>query len=236
MARTHGRVLTRIWQDADFRQASAGGQRIYVMLLSQPNLSHAGVIPLTIRRWAAMCRDTTAEQIETSLQEMHERRFLVVDWDTEEVLIRTLIRNDAVYKQPQLWGAVRAEVDGVLSETICRVLKDELLRLPEPVPEAVEAAIRSIIGPPDEPPPEPLVEGVPEPLPEPHREGSCARARAAPTPTPVPTPETHKGSPPRAHTRDARDPPKNGRRETVAQQNNRVLARLPDPTRFGYPA
>ena len=52
MARDHARVLVSIWGDDDWRDLPAAAQRIYIVALSQPGLSYAGVTPYLPGRWA----------------------------------------------------------------------------------------------------------------------------------------------------------------------------------------
>src|SRR5690242_11920536 len=47
MPRSFGRVLASIWDDGDFRaDLSPVGRFVYIFLFSQPDIDHAGVIPL----------------------------------------------------------------------------------------------------------------------------------------------------------------------------------------------
>ena len=102
MPRTHGRIYATIWDNADFAALSGGAQRTYLMLLTQPNLGHSGLLPLTVRRWSLLCADATVETLRAGLAELAAARFVVVDEATEELLVRTLIRNDGVWKQPKV--------------------------------------------------------------------------------------------------------------------------------------
>lgn len=102
MPREHGRVLSKIWRDPDFRALSESAQRLYLLLLSQPNVSNAGTLPLQINKWAKGCDSTTDEDIRRSMAELAHRDFAYFDDDTEEALIRSYIRNDGVLKQPNI--------------------------------------------------------------------------------------------------------------------------------------
>lgn len=102
MPREHARILTRVWSDDDFCARTAGAQRLYMLMLSQPSINNAGVLPLTIRRWANKAPDTHAADVEKALQELVEHFYVVVDRDTEEVLVRSFMRNDGVWKQPRV--------------------------------------------------------------------------------------------------------------------------------------
>ena len=52
MARDHGRIMCSIWDDKEFLKLDAAVQRTYFLLISEPSISNAGVVMLTLRRWA----------------------------------------------------------------------------------------------------------------------------------------------------------------------------------------
>src|SRR5438034_3537019 len=102
MARDHARILTRIWADADFRQLKATEQHAYFTVLSEPALTHCGTGPLTVKRWAKQSAGTSEKALRKALDVLSEQRYLVADWDTEEVLVRSLLRNDKIFKLPNV--------------------------------------------------------------------------------------------------------------------------------------
>ena len=118
MARGHGRILTSIWEDADFLALEEREQRLYLFLISQPNLNHAGLLDLTLRRWSRKARGLTSADLENLLQSLEAARFIVMDDDTEELLIRSFIRNDGVWRMPKVMGAM---VSGALEISSRRV-------------------------------------------------------------------------------------------------------------------
>ncbi|MFE0104534.1 hypothetical protein [Streptomyces sp. NPDC059009] len=130
MARGHGRILTSIWEDADFLTLEQEEQRLYLFLISQPNLNHAGLLPLTLRRWARKAAGLTVGELERLLAELEQRRFVVVDRDTEELLIRTFVRNDGVWKQPKVMAAMVSGAEEISSAKLRRTLLVEMDRLP----------------------------------------------------------------------------------------------------------
>lgn len=129
MARAHARILVTIWDDPDFQELSVAAQRLYLLLLSQDSLNNAGRILLTAKRWADGCRATTPADIRRSLAELDTARFVVVDEDKEEVLIRSFIRNDGIVKQPQMMKNALREALGVRSPRLRAVLAAELRKL-----------------------------------------------------------------------------------------------------------
>jgi hypothetical protein len=127
--RSHARILVSIWTDTDFRALSPEAQRTYMLLLSQGSLNNAGVLPLTVKRWAAGCNATTTGDVEKALAELDEHRYVAVDEDTEELLVRSFIRNDGISKQPQMLKSALKEAVGIESPRLRAVLAQELRRL-----------------------------------------------------------------------------------------------------------
>lgn len=145
MPRTHGRIQATIWNDPDFIGLEAGPQRLYLFLLSQPDLSHAGLVPMRIRRWAKKVRHGTAASVTADLGDLEDARFVITDEDTEEVLIRTFVRNDGVYKQPKVMLRLREDARQIESPTLRSAFRVELDRLPLHELTTARAAVESIV-------------------------------------------------------------------------------------------
>lgn len=131
MARTHGRVLASIWNDADFRALPRDARLAYVFLISQPDLDHAGVIALRLRRWGKDL-DATPAEVAGWLGDLEAGRFIVIDWDEEELLVRSYIRHDGVWKQPNVFKSAAASAAECESPRIKRELLAEIRRLSIP--------------------------------------------------------------------------------------------------------
>ncbi|MEZ0066728.1 hypothetical protein ABIA32_002740 [Streptacidiphilus sp. MAP12-20] len=171
MARAHGRTLASIWEDPDFLALTMAQQRLYLFLISQPNLNHAGLLPLTIKRWSSKAGDLTADELRSQLAALEAARFVLVDDDTEELLIRTFVRNDGVWKMPKVMGAMVSGAQEISSHQLRRALLDEMDRIPlnelsdVPGPKLPSprqqirdhiAVLRRTITPPEPTPPNPL--------------------------------------------------------------------------------
>lgn len=130
MARSHGRIMAAIWNDADFIAMQGSAQRLFMFLLSQPDLSHAGLLPMRVNRWAKKAGDATPRSIRDDLAYLAERDFIVIDEDTEEVLVRTFVRNDGVYKQPKVMIRLREDARQIESPMLRAAFRAELDRLP----------------------------------------------------------------------------------------------------------
>lgn len=130
MARTHGRIMAAIWSDGDFIAMRGSAQRMFMFLLSQPDLSHAGLLPMRVNRWAKKAEDTSPKAIRSELDYLAERGFIVADDETEEVLVRTMVRNDGVYKQPKVMIRMREDARQIESPLLRAAFRRELDRLP----------------------------------------------------------------------------------------------------------
>lgn len=126
MARSHGRIDFRIWADKDFRALSERAQRMYMMLFGQKDVNNAGVLPLMESRWAKYCESMSVDDVRAGLDELEDARFVFVDDDTEELLIRSFIRGDGVVKQPNVFKNALKCAELVDSQRLRRVLAEEL--------------------------------------------------------------------------------------------------------------
>lgn len=179
--RKEARIFVTIWDDPAFRAHTPSAQRMYMYLLSQADLSYCGVIPLRERRWARDAHGLTVKDVLTDLEALSEpfpepfreglpegcsRPLLVVDDDTGEVLIRSLIRNDRIWKIPNLLKSARESATVIRSARIKAALVEELRRLPlnESPSAQVNAIVKSFIAD--------LRAGLPDPPPNPSAKGS----------------------------------------------------------------
>lgn len=153
--RKEARIFVTIWDDPVFRAHSPSAQRMYLYLLSQIDLSYCGVIPLRERRWARDAPGLTGDQVMADVEalakpfgegfgEGGKRPLLVVDDDSGEVLIRSLIRNDGIWRQPNLLKAAREAAAPIRSPQIKTALIDELKRLP--LEETSSEQVRDVVA------------------------------------------------------------------------------------------
>lgn len=148
MARSEARLLVSIWADPDFLALSPLAQRMYMFLISQPDLAHDGVLALRERRWSKASAGLSAKDVTGSLNELSTARFVVVDVDTEELLIRSFIRGDKVYRQPNVLMSAADHLATVGSREIHAVIAAELARIAEQndVPEGSRKAFARIVA------------------------------------------------------------------------------------------
>lgn len=126
-------ILCRIWDDDDWKTLSPRAQWFYMLLVSQASLNRAGIIALTTRRWAKLATGANvAEQVSLAMAELEKARFIVVDQDSEELFVRSYMRNDGLAKRPNVLKRALREALEVLSSKIRKVLVAELQRLGHP--------------------------------------------------------------------------------------------------------
>lgn len=141
MARSFARIITAIWRNAEFRALHSGAQRVYLLLVTQPNISAAGTLPLTVRRWAEMSPDTTVQHINRELEALTAGRFIGVDLSTEEVLVRSFVRWDGGYGNRKRRPVIRAAADELVSPALRAMLGAEFERLSIPFAASSETAV-----------------------------------------------------------------------------------------------
>lgn len=118
MARSYAPLLTSIWADRLFTALPADAQRVYLLAMSQPNVSYAGVVPFTEKRWASLAPDTTPGYIADAVNVLEDRGYVLLDDETEELWVRSFVKHNRIVEQPQLKKSLLRAVDDILSATI----------------------------------------------------------------------------------------------------------------------
>jgi hypothetical protein len=129
LPRTESRTKTAIWSDEEFCKLSGSAQRRYWQLYSQPNISLCGVVAYTPGRWSRQCCDDGEEQILADLEALSDAHYIIVDFDTEEIFVRSFMRSDHVWPNPKIRGAAIASVTSVLSTVLRDAIGVEMARL-----------------------------------------------------------------------------------------------------------
>lgn len=135
MARTYARVKTGIWADDDFRSLPTEAQHLYFVLLTSNSLNYCGVTDWRPVRIAAAALDWSTEEVTTAGCILAERHYVVIDEATEEVLIRSFIRNDGFMQQSTVAAAMVRSYGQIASSKLRGVVVFELNRLYEKHPE-----------------------------------------------------------------------------------------------------
>jgi hypothetical protein len=180
MANAQALINEGLWRkDKEFQRLPRLAQCTFLQVLSTKDLDTAGVLTLHLELLAKGCNELTTDQLREDFAVLEASRFLFVDYDTDEILIRSYVRRVSVLS-PNAWKSVPKNARLIASEKLCRELAAELRRLRRKDADDLADEIDPV-GTPSEPPPDPV--GTPSegdtpsrPLPDP------------PSPVPVPVP------------------------------------------------
>jgi hypothetical protein len=177
MARSEARIDVDIWTDPDFLALQPGAQRTFLFLVSQKDLAHDGVLALRERRWSRSAAGLSEAEVRADLAALEHARFIVLDEDAEELLIRSFIRRDKVYRQPNVLRAAADHLALVTSPKLLAALRTELLRIAEAedIGESSKAIVQEML----------TAIGNPTPVPTPNPPG-----KGSGNPSDMPTPGT----------------------------------------------
>lgn len=128
MARERATINVDIWNDDDWRDLTDPAQALYFKLLTHADLSYCGVGDFRPGRLAAMTKEQRADDVMVAAQELSDAWFIVVDQDTEEVLVRSFLRWDGLLRQPRLAVSAAKAFGAVASNKLRAVIVHELQR------------------------------------------------------------------------------------------------------------
>lgn len=117
MSRQYAPLHTEIWNDPTFVGLSSQAQRLYLLAISQPNITWCGVVPYTARRWSNLASDTTPRTITKAAVDLAAVGLVLLDEATEEMWVRSFIKYNVV-QQPKLRIAAIREFAQVHSQAI----------------------------------------------------------------------------------------------------------------------
>lgn len=150
MGRSFAMMRARMWDDPEFRRLSRDAQCTYVEIRMQETVTQCGVTPLQVMWWSKAQVDLTPDIIRRDLAELALCGFVVVDYDTEELLLRRFIATDEVYRKPNSFTAAARAAVSVRSEEIkgalCVEVRNLISGLVEPAvsPDTIDIATRLI--------------------------------------------------------------------------------------------
>lgn len=135
MARDHANITTSIWGHPDFRALPPLQQWLYLQMWTHPDTSYVGVLDWRPGKQAQLSEGTTADFIRGVVPLLQERMFVVLDEDTEEILLRPYLRWDGLLKQPKLAVSMTNAYAATGSNLLRGVVIHELLKLRREHPE-----------------------------------------------------------------------------------------------------
>lgn len=135
MAREFGPVNVEIWSDPAFRALPPAAQHLYLLLWTSPGLTYCGVHDWRPGRLAKLSQGFDADHIGTVSDCLTARHFLVIDDETEEVLVRSWARFDGLLKKPRMAVSYASAYAAVASLKLRSVLVNETQKMRESDPE-----------------------------------------------------------------------------------------------------
>lgn len=184
MARDHARIKVNIWGDEDFKELRAPQQHAYFMLITQARLSYCGVLDYIPSRLARLAKGLTEAAVETMIEGLEKARYVVLDRDTQELLVRSYVRHDGLLESPNVCKAMAKDYGEVISPRIRAAVLVELQRahrddpsmsgwkgIKEKFPALWEAITKPVQDPYENPSPNPYGKGSANPSENPLDEG-----------------------------------------------------------------
>jgi hypothetical protein len=119
MPRTYGRIKVEVWESgSDYRRLPAEAQWAYQMLVSQPSVTMIGLLDYAPRKWARLAAGMTEERLEAYVVTLEQARYVIVDRDSDELLIRSFVKHDEPWRLPNLLTSARTAFRAVESPPI----------------------------------------------------------------------------------------------------------------------
>ena len=129
MAQDWVKIKTSIWMDSDFTNLPSEAQRVYHLIIEQPEVTLCGVLQPAYKRWSRFATDSTIEGIELAVSILRARSFVEIDEDMDELLIRSFVRHGvALSSENAIVGMSRA-FETIHSEVLRKVVMEELRKV-----------------------------------------------------------------------------------------------------------
>ncbi|MDV8066408.1 hypothetical protein R4P64_07820 [Rhodococcus sp. IEGM 1366] len=127
MTREYARVRLNMAEDPAYLDLTVDAQHLYAnILLIDPSLSYCGIADWRPVRLTQRAADLTLDRIMAAAAVLEQARFALFDPDTEEVLVRTLVRNDELLRNPKMALSVVKAYQGTASRTLRAIVASEL--------------------------------------------------------------------------------------------------------------
>jgi hypothetical protein len=127
--RNYGRFTTTIYRDDDFRALTIAQQGVYYLLGLQPEMAATGTLSLTLRRWSNMAADLTVEELRDHLKALEAHGHVVIDEDTEELLIVKFVKFDGGIGNEKRRPVIEEAASTIASTAIRQTLGHEIANL-----------------------------------------------------------------------------------------------------------
>lgn len=127
--RQYALIHRAILDDPSWRCLTRSQQNLYLLLLLKLSTNLCGIVDWRPKKLAVNASDMTVETIEADAVVLEKKLYIVRDEDTDEVLIRSFLRNDAPLKSSKTAIAVRSSYTDTASSKLRGVIVFELQRL-----------------------------------------------------------------------------------------------------------
>ena len=127
--RQYALIHRAILDDPSWRCLTRSQQNLYLLLLLKLSTNLCGIVDWRPKKLAVNASDMTVETIEADAVVLEKKLSIVRDEDTDEVLIRSFLRNDAPLKSSKTAIAVRSSYTDTASSKLRGVIVFELQRL-----------------------------------------------------------------------------------------------------------
>lgn len=129
MPREYAQIRTGLWAEPTVTALPRDPQRAYLLAYTLPELNRCGVVPFTLKRWARLAHDDNPKKLRAAFTALERARMVVIDEDTEELLVRTYLRWDGLLTQPQVVGAMVRDFRSIASPIIRDAFLNEVRRI-----------------------------------------------------------------------------------------------------------
>ncbi|UGL61924.1 helix-turn-helix DNA binding domain protein [Arthrobacter phage EastWest] len=133
--RTYGKIKLSVWSDPEWRELSHTAQWLYWALVGSEKLSACGALEWRPKLFAALSPTITREGVEAALDELRAAKYVVLDEETDELLLRSFVRNDDVVHNKNMMVAVVKAWRMLYSLKLRGVVIHELMRLQQENPQ-----------------------------------------------------------------------------------------------------
>lgn len=126
MARSYARIDVQRFHDDDWRALTLAEKAVFDMMLTHPKLSLCGALDLKYGSLCGYAPELDVDALSGILEALTDARFIAVDWDTDEAVIRTFVRHDGVLQNQNLGRGMWSAWVAVESPTLRQFVLDNL--------------------------------------------------------------------------------------------------------------
>jgi hypothetical protein len=135
VARDRASIRLDIWADSEWRDLDDVEQFLYFQLLAHPTLSYAGVADWRPGRIAMFSKNGSAAEVRRRAEGLQAHNFVLIDDESEEILVRSFVKHDGLLKQPKLAVSMANAYAAIASRKIREVVAYEVQKQHKRYPE-----------------------------------------------------------------------------------------------------